>query len=79
MKIQGKILQYFVVTSIAWAYYACILPLVFFIPFYGWGWDEIVKWWIIGSPIEFIIAYPLARILIKTDKSITEYCEKLGK
>ena len=75
MNKKQRLLDYLLLTGFVWIYYALVLPPVFFIPFFGWGLDEIIKWWIFGSPIEFVIAYPLAKMIVHVQPKITKWVQ----
>jgi len=75
MNLKQRLVEYLLLTGFVWIYYALVLPPVFFIPFFGWGMDEIVKWWVYGSPIEFLIAYPLAKMIVKIKPKIDKIVE----
>ena len=75
MNKKQRLLDYLLLTGFVWIYYALVLPPVFFIPFFGWGLDEIIKWWIFGSPIEFVIAYPLAKMIVYVQPKITKWVQ----
>ena len=77
MTPKQRLLDYLLLTGFVWIYYALVLPPVFFIPFFGWGMDEIIKWWVYGSPIEFLIAYPLAKMVVKIQPKITKFVENV--
>lgn len=76
MNRKQRLVEYLLITSVVWIYYALVLPPTFFIPFFGWGTDEIIKWWIYGSPIEFVIAYPMGKILIKIAPRINKFIKR---
>ena len=77
MNLKQRLVEYLLLTGFVWIYYALILPPVFFIPFFGWGLDEIIKWWVYGSPIEFLIAYPLAKMIVKIKPKIDKIVENM--
>lgn len=58
-------------TGIVWSFYAGLLPIYFYFVFH-WGWTEIITWWITGTPVEFILAYPLTRIIVWTEPRINK-------
>lgn len=63
-----------IMTGIVWCFYAGLLPIYFYFVF-NWGWDEIITWWITGTPVEFILAYPLTRIIIYVEPRVNKRIE----
>ena len=61
-------------TGIVWCFYAGLLPIYFYFVF-DWGWNEIIIWWITGTPVEFILAYPLTRIIVYVEPRVNKIME----
>lgn len=78
MKLTTRILEYFLITAVVWAYYASILPIYFYYTF-NWNFQDLIKWWTTGTPIEFILAYPLAKVLNFSIPQIAKVLEKIEK
>lgn len=75
MTPKQRILEYFIITGIVWLFYATLLPIYFYFVF-SWTWDDVLTWWITGTPVEFILAYPLGKILQKTAPKISNWINK---
>lgn len=75
MKLKQRILEYFLITGVVWLFYAMLLPIYFYFVFH-WGWNEVINWWITGTPVEFILAYPLGKILQRTTPKIVAWVQK---
>lgn len=71
--MRGRILEYFLITGIVWCFYALLLP-VYFVAVFHWNLNDITKWWITGTPVEFVLAYPLGKILIRVGPRIKQIC-----
>lgn len=76
MNLKGRVYEYFLITGIIWCFYALLLPIYFYFVF-GWGYNDVIIWWITGTPIEFILAYPLGKILQRVTPKIKEFCESV--
>jgi len=64
-------LKFLIMTGVVWIFYAGLLPIYFYFVF-GWGWSEITLWWITGTPVEFILAYPLTRIIVYVEPRVNQ-------
>lgn len=64
--------KFFIMTGIVWVFYAGLLPIYFYFIF-QWGWNEIILWWITGTPVEFFLAYPLTRIIVYCEPKVNLY------
>ncbi len=64
---------YLIITGAVWLFYAFTLPVYFYFVF-EWGWDEVIKWWITGTPVEFFLAVPLAYYLDKVTPFAKRKC-----
>lgn len=63
--------KFLIMTGVVWAFYAGLLPIYFYFVFH-WGWNEVVIWWITGTPVEFILAYPLTRIIVFAEPRVNK-------
>ena len=63
------------ITSFVWGMY-----LIWLIPFQllwvGMPWDMFVTWFVWGTLAEYVVAYPIAKAIVKWVPSITLYCQK---
>lgn len=62
-RIPKHIREYFIITGVVWLFYAVTLPVFFHVVF-DWGIEEVINWWIYGTPVEFILAYPQGKLVI---------------
>jgi hypothetical protein len=63
MKFRNKIVEYLLVTILMTTfYYPALIPLLIV---FGLSWDKIGEYLLTGFGIDLLIAYPLAKILIK--------------
>ena len=76
MKLKSRIIEYLLITGVVWCFYALLLPIYFYFTFH-WNLNDVIKWWITGTPVEFILAYPLGKILSNLAPKITKYCENI--
>jgi len=72
MRIKYRFGEYMSVTSFVWGLY-----LLFLIPFQlliiGMPWEMFTRWLTLGTMIEFVIAYPIAKTLVWGVPKITLY------
>lgn len=77
MKTQFRFLEYLCVTSFVWGMY-----LIWLIPFQllwvGMDWDMFMTWFIWGTFFEYIIAYPIAKAIVRWVPCITLYWQTLS-
>lgn len=61
--IINPLLKYFLITSFVWGMY-----LIWLIPFQlyivGMSWGQFMTWLVLGTFVEFIIAYPIAKAIV---------------
>lgn len=76
MKIVNKIVEYLLVTILMTTfYYPALIPLLIV---FGLSWDKIAEYLLTGFAIDLIVAYPLAKILLRIFPTIQKIAGTLN-
>lgn len=76
MRTRGRIAEYFIITGIVWCCYGFALP-IYFVAVFDWTFPQIEKWWMTGTPVEFILAYPIGKLLWRVKDPVKNWCDRL--